>query len=203
MHAITPYLGVEPTRQRAWSHRFDSRRLNVGIVWRSTAEDRRNRYTFRSVPLGAFRPLAEVPGVTLYGLQVGPGTEEVTADTRSWLAANLEAATKDFRDAAAAIQALDVVVSADSGLAHLAGALRKSCFVLLPPHTSARWMSAAPEFADGGTVWYPSMRLFMQERPGDWSGPMRRIAATIRSLAAARTEPAEMASVAGGPGEAQ
>ena len=191
MQASTPYLSVEPARRHVWSDRFDPRRLNVGIVWRTTAENRRNPYMFRSVPLREFQALADVPGVTLYGLQVGAGTEEVTADTRSWLAANFESETRDFRDAAAAIDALDVVVSPDSGLAHLTGALGKPCFVLLPRHPSWRWMTAAPELAaSGGSVWYPDMRLFRQQAPGDWSAPMQQIADSLRTLALARTEPA-------------
>ncbi len=180
LSAVTPYLGVEPARRRAWSERFDRRCLNVGIVWRSKSTQSRDPYTFRSVPLTEFRRLA-IPGVTLYGLQVGPGAEEVTADTRSWLAANLDAETTDFREAAAAIAALDIVVSADCGIAHLVGALGKPGFILLPRYPSWRWMSAAPGFA-GDTVWYPSMRLLVQERPGDWSGPMQQAVDVIRTL---------------------
>jgi tetratricopeptide (TPR) repeat protein len=183
----TPYLDAEPARRRAWNERFDRRRLNVGLVWRSKSMRRRDPYTNRSVPLAEFRPLAAIPGVTLYGLQVGPGAEEVTADTRSWLAANLEAETKDFREAAAAIAALDAVVTADCGLAHLTGALGTPGFMLLPRYQSWRWMSAAPEFA-GGTAWYPSTRLFTQERAGDWSGPMQQVVEAVRSLALARTQ---------------
>ena len=191
MHAITPYIGVEAARRRAWSDRFDRRLLNVGIIWKTTAEACGNLHIFRSVPLDAFRPLAGVPGVTLYGLQVGPGAEEVTADTRSWLVTNLDAETRDFREAAAAIDALDVIVSADAGIAHLAGAIGKTCFVLLPKHASWRWMTAAPDFAangnasGNGTLWYPSMRVFQQNIAGDWSTPMRQIADNNRSLASA------------------
>jgi hypothetical protein len=183
--AITPYLGVDPALRRAWRERFDERSLNVGIIWRTKAAQRHDPYTFRSVPLAEFRRLALIPGVTLYGLQVGPGAEEVTTDTRSWLAANLDAETTDFREAAAAIAALDVVVSVDGGLAHLVGALGRPGFILLPRYPSWRWMSAAPGF-DGGTAWYPSMRLLVQEHPGDWSGPMQQAADAIRNLAMLR-----------------
>lgn len=182
---VTPYLTAEPARRRAWSERFDPRRLNVGLVWRSKSMRHRDPYTCRTVPLAEFQPLAAIPGVTLYGLQVGPGAEEVTADTRAWLAANLDAETTDFREAAAAIAALDAVVTADCGLAHLAGALGTPGFMLLPHHTSWRWMSAAPAFA-GTAAWYPSTRLFTQERAGDWSGPMQQAVEALRSLAVAR-----------------
>jgi tetratricopeptide (TPR) repeat protein len=178
-----PYLRVDPARRRAWSRRFDRRRFNVGIVWRSRHADVRNPYTFRSAPLSAFEALARVPGIAIHGLQVGPGCAELEQRHERWLVANLERECTDFVEAAAAIQALDAVVSVDTGVAHLAGALGRPGFFVLPRHPCDRWMTDAPTFDGASCVWYPSARLYVQERPGDWDTALARVAEDLAKLA--------------------
>ena len=181
-----PYVRADPAAVRAWRARFDPARLNVGIVWMSRAVESMNIYTFRSAPLAAFEPLSRVPGVTLHGLQVGPGAAEVTPATKAWLPANLEEECRDFGQAAAAIEVLDAVVSVDTSIAHLTGALGRPGFFLLPRCPDSRWMTAAPTFTNRACPWYPSARLYVQERPGDWGSVITQVAADLTHVAAAR-----------------
>jgi ADP-heptose:LPS heptosyltransferase len=88
----------------------------------------------------------------------------------------------DFADTAAAISALDFVVSVDTAAAHLAGALGKPVWVLLPHVADWRWL-----LDRGDSPWYPTARLYRQDKPGDWRGPLERVAAGLRRLAAGDT----------------
>jgi Flp pilus assembly protein TadD len=179
-----PYVSVDPALARTWRARFAPDRLNIGIVWRSRAVDAKNPYTYRSAPIDAFEPLARVPNVTVYGLQVGPGAADVTPETGRWLTANFADETREFAQAAAAIQALDATVSVDTSIAHLAGALGRPGFFLLPRSPDSRWMSEALT-ADRRCLWYPSARLYPQERPGDWGSAMQHVAEALTQMAAA------------------
>ncbi len=158
--------------------------LKVGVAWLSAAQDHENCYTFRSVPLEALRPLTSVPDTRFFGLQVraqGRGSG-------NWLAANLGEHFKDFSDAAAATLTVDVVVAADSAMAHLAGALGKLCFVLLPYFADWRWIndSAANRSA---CPWYPTVRLFRQTRPGDWGEVVKALSSALKDLLSPPAEP--------------
>jgi tetratricopeptide (TPR) repeat protein len=187
LRETVPYLSVDRERVAAWDRQFERPALHIGIAWRcADTHDARNPSTYRSVPLTAFEPLSRIPGVIVHGLQVGPGVSEITSSIRGWLRDNLPLDATDFRDAAAAIQALDVIVSADSSLAHLAGALGRRCWLLLPHYPAARWMTASPRAADGACVWYPSMRLCPQARPGDWGSAMQRVVDDCTTLAQAQ-----------------
>lgn len=190
-----PYVRVDPARRHAWRQRLDDRFLNVGLVWRSLIPEYHDPYLNRSMPAAEYRRLAVVPGVRLYGLQKGPGAAEVTARDGDWLTANWGEESGDFSDAAAAMQALDAVVTVDTGPAHVAGALGKTTFVLLPRSPNMAWMAHAPSFEDGGrSAWYPSARLYRQQQAGEWRPLVSRIAADLGVLACARRGALEGAS---------
>ena len=139
--------------------------FRVGIAWQGSPTFRGDRE--RSVPLAQFAPLARVPGVQLISLQKGNGTEQL-ADVSSQFSVrdmgdNLDAIGGAFMDTAAIMMNLDLVISSDTAIAHLAGALGVAVWVALPLVPDWRWQL---ERADN--PWYPSMRLFRQTRLGFW-----------------------------------
>jgi hypothetical protein len=171
-----PCLRVDAASELAWRRRLRPDRLNVGIIWRSRSAEEWNPYMFRSIPLAEFEALARVPGVALYGLQVGPGVQEMTSDTARWLTTNFEEISRDFADTAAVIRAMDAIVTVDTSTAHLAGALRQRCFVVLPRFPDPRWVTDAPDVKARGCPWYPSARLYLQDVPGQWTSAIARVA---------------------------
>jgi hypothetical protein len=117
------------------------------------------------------RILASIPRVTLYSLQCGEGRAELWNANPPFPAIDL---APDFPNTAAAIEALDLVVTIDTSIAHLAGALGKRTFLMLPYNASFQWMVNRED-----TAWYPAMRLFRQARPGVWSDVVNAVARTL------------------------
>lgn len=162
--ADVPYLHVEP------APRADDGRLHVGIVWKAGDWDDR-----RSVPVGLLAPLADIPGVALHVLQRGSGLAERPAGF------GVDAGSDDPLQAARAMRALDLLVTVDSMPAHLAGALGVPVWTLLQTKADWRWMEDRDD-----SPWYPTMRLFRQDRPGEWHPVIARVAAEIARLARGR-----------------
>ena len=173
--ADVPYLHADPAPLP------DDGRLAVGLVWRSGEWDDR-----RSVPFPLLAPLAEVPGVTLHLLQRGRALDEVPAGF------GVVSGSDDAAEAASVIRALDLVVTVDSMPAHLAGALAAPTWTLLHTDADWRWMEGRDD-----TPWYPTMRLFRQERPGDWEPVVARVAAGLARLAENRPS-RSLAALVGG-----
>ena len=163
--ARVPYLHVAP----AAGVRRAAGALAVGVAWRAGGWDDR-----RSVPPALLAPLTRVPGVTLHVLQRGPGLDERPPGF------GVVSGADDPLAAARIVRALDLVVTVDSMPAHLAGALGVPVWTLLHADADWRWM-------DGGerSPWYPTMRLFRQERAGDWEPVVARVAGALARLAAA------------------
>jgi hypothetical protein len=158
--------------------------LKVGVVWQGNPRFDWDRW--RSFPLTCLAPLAAVAGVSLVSLQKGPGAEQLR-DLRGRFAVadlgeELDAEGGAFVDTAAVIAGLDLVVSPDTAVAHLAGALGARAWLALPAAmVDWRWMVGRED-----TPWYPSMRLFRQERLGEWRAVFERMAEELRRLAAER-----------------
>jgi tetratricopeptide (TPR) repeat protein len=154
--------------------------FKVGIAWQGNPEMRDD--SLRSIPLLHFAPLAEVPGVTLVSLQTGPGTEQLanTVDkfrVTDW-SNRLDVNAGPFMDTAAVMENCDLVVTCDTVIAHLAGALGVPVWVALASVPSDyRWLLGRED-----SPWYPSMRLFRQRERGDWGSVFERIAAAVRGL---------------------
>lgn len=169
--AEVPYLGLSPTV--AIDLGDDSRTL-VGIAWagRPTHKNDSNR----SMPLELFAPLAEMPGISLVGLQFDARFDE--RDRVSWGddILDIRPQVDDFSDSATAIAGLDLVITVDTAVAHLAGALGKTAWVLLPFAPDWRWM-----LDRGDSPWYPSVRLFRQSSPSDWAPVMDAVVAALRA----------------------
>jgi hypothetical protein len=165
-------------------------RPRVGLVWAGQARpdlpgfrtlDRR-----RSAGLAAFAPLASLRDVMFVSLQAGPPARQ-EAPPGLVLEDAMQGVT-DFADTAAIIASLDLVVSVDTSVVHLAGLLGKPAFLLDRYDGCWRWLYGRTD-----SPWYPRLQIFRQDEPGDWSAPMQRIAAALDSQAVFRdfvTEPA-------------
>ena len=132
---------------------------------------------WRSPPLAAFERLARATGGTLVSLQKGPGVEQIAAVASRFnvvdLAADLDA-DGAFLDTAAVVSLVDLVITSDSAVAHLAGAMARPAWVVLPTAADWRWLTARED-----SPWYPTMRLFRQRAGGDWSEVFARVAAEL------------------------
>jgi hypothetical protein len=150
-------------------------RLKVGIVWSGSVTFRANAR--RATEVSRFLSLAEVPGVRLFSLQVGPRAPDLEAAGGLPLVIDLAPLLTDFADTAAAIEALDLVVMTDSAVAHLAGSLGKPVWNLLPHYAYWLYLRQRPD-----SPWYPSMRLFRQPRPGDWDSVFAQVRQALAAL---------------------
>ncbi|MFB3776007.1 MAG: tetratricopeptide repeat protein [Bryobacteraceae bacterium] len=156
--ARVPYLAVEEERRQRWRERMaHERELRVGLAWKGNPLQPDDR--FRSVSWETLAPLTAVSGVTWFSLQYG----ERPGPSQGGPLVDLGPETEDLRDAAAAIEQLDLVISVDSAMAHLAGALGRPVWVLLAHLPDWRWLLGRQT-----TPWYPTARLFRQPRRGDW-----------------------------------
>ena len=161
-------------------------RLRIGLLWAASEWD-----TSRSVPLQALKPLLALRGVRWFSLQQGPAA--LAAEDAAWPIEPLWRRTTDAENAAAAMLALDLVITVDGMPAHLAASLGRPTWLLLKHHADWRW-GAHPS----RTPWYRSMRLFRQPAPGDWASAVAGIAAQLRAMTHAPTR----TSGAGRPGDA-
>ncbi|MBF0126380.1 MAG: glycosyltransferase family protein [Magnetococcales bacterium] len=171
-----PYLAPPAGRLQAWRERLaPARGMRVGVVWKGDPSHGNDAH--RSLPdLTVLAPLWRVPGVTMISLQKGRGEEEARHPPPGQPVTHLGEALTDWGESAAAVMALDLLISIDSAVAHLAGALGKRCWVMLPARgCDWRWMLERED-----SPWYPEvMRLFRQTRPGVWSDVVERMVAEL------------------------
>ncbi|MDH7598435.1 MAG: tetratricopeptide repeat protein [Sedimentisphaerales bacterium] len=168
-----PYLHPDQDQVASWKARFSKQDLNVGIVWagKPTHGNDRNR----SCRLEHFLKLLGIPGVKLYSLQKGPAARQMEGLGRP--IEDLADQLQDMMDTACCVAALDLVISVDTAVAHLAGALARPVWTLLPFAPDYRWMLGRAD-----SPWYPTMRLFRQDRPRDWDGVFERLASELEGL---------------------
>jgi tetratricopeptide (TPR) repeat protein len=174
--ADVPYLAAPADRLQRWGKRLAGSELRVGLVWAGSVVDPN-----RSLPLAWFAPLTRIPGTRWYGLQKGAAADQALAEglppgmDLSLIGVEFE----DFGDTAAAAACLDLILSIDTSVAHLSGALAKPTYLLLDYCSDWRWLLEREE-----SPWYPTMRLFRQQRPGDWSAPLTRVGRELETLSA-------------------
>lgn len=177
-----PYLSAERGLVANWSRRLSGiSGLKVGLVWAGNPEFKDDRR--RSPGLAALLPLLDVPGVSFFALQKGGGRADLER-CGGGLGGNftdLGPDITDFADTAAIMSNLDLTISSCTAPPHLAGALGRPVWTLLPLNADWRWREAGTR-----TGWYPGMRLFRQERSGDWAPVVARVRDALVSLAAAR-----------------
>ncbi|MBF0295755.1 MAG: tetratricopeptide repeat protein [Magnetococcales bacterium] len=178
--AAIPYVRPLPDRMAAWHPLLAVAGLRVGLAWRGNPAHRNDRN--RSLPgLRTLAPLWNVPGVTFFSLQMGEGAQEARQPPAAQPVIHLGDAIRDCADTAAIVGQLELIITVDTALAHLAGALGKACWVLLPAiDPDWRWMHDRDD-----ALWYPvGMRLFRQVRPGDWSEVLQRVQRALEAEAA-------------------
>lgn len=175
------YLRPDPALIARWRARLPPSRgaLRVGLVWAGDprAGEPRAHYADkrRSIPLTAFAPLGQVEGVEFFSLQWGKARDEIASSGLALI--DLMGEVSDFADTAALIAGLDLVVSVDTAVAHLAGALGKPVWLLSRFDGCWRWLTKRED-----SPWYPSMRLFRQEAPGSWAPVIARVRSALSAL---------------------
>ena len=186
-----PYLSPDPADVTAWARRLDGvEGFRVGLCWAGGARpDQPIAHAIdlrRSLPLEAFRPLADIPGVRFVSLQKGPPAAEIVT-AGDWPSGPIVDRTHelhDFADTAALVANLDLVIACDTSAAHLAGAVGKPVWILNRFDSCWRWGHGRED-----SPWYPTGRLFNQTEPGDWASVIKAVKdrlARERSLAAER-----------------
>ena len=172
--AQVPYLFADSGKSVAWRKRLSPDGFRVGLVWAGTDTDPR-----RACHLKWLKMLSDVPGVYLYGLQKGIAVEQIEVEglPQGMRMTNLGQEFDDFADTAAVVENLDLVVSIDTSVAHLAGAMGKPVWVMLPYAADWRWFLNRDD-----SPWYPTMRLFRQPDPGNWASVGRHIATELQNF---------------------
>jgi tetratricopeptide (TPR) repeat protein len=174
-----PYLSADTDSVARWAKRLGSQDLKIGIAWQGNP-DRRLDWG-RSIPLAEFVPLARLPNVRLISLQKKHGLDQcanLPAGVKmEILSDELDSGPDAFMDTAAVMGNLDLIITSDTSIAHLAGALGRPTWVALKRVPDWRWLL---ERAD--CPWYPTMRLFRQQMPGDWKSVFLRIKKELHEL---------------------
>jgi hypothetical protein len=179
--AAVPYLAADRTLMVQWRERLASQTgFRIGVNWRGRGGE--GVLAMRDIPARWFASLAEVPGVRLISLQQGPARQELSAELGDSRLVDfgdeLDTAHGAFMDTAAILQSLDLVITSDTSIAHLAGALGVSVWVALPLAPDWRWQLARRD-----SPWYPTMRLYRQQKLGDWESVFEEIRADLLSAA--------------------
>jgi tetratricopeptide (TPR) repeat protein len=176
--AQTPYLHAEPALVEKWWQRIGADGFKIGICW--TGSNNTDMGIDRSFPLKALAPLAAIPGVRFISLQQVDGLDQLadlpSGMTVETLGDDFDSGPDAFVDTAAAMQSLDLIISCDTSVAHLAGALGRPCWTALKHQPEWRWT-----LQEKTTPWYPGMSLFRQDAPGDWASVFAAMAATLKA----------------------
>ncbi|HKB96189.1 MAG TPA: tetratricopeptide repeat-containing glycosyltransferase family protein [Rhizomicrobium sp.] len=170
--ASVPYLKAESERAARWRTRIGEKGFKIGISWQGA----RGGVTSRAMPLRYFQGLSRLPGVRLISLQKGFGTEQL-ADLPGVesLGEDFDSGPDGLLDSAAVMQSLDLTITLDSALAHLAGALGRPVWVALKRVPDWRWLLGRAD-----SPWYPGMVLFRQKMEADWAGVFAEMESQVR-----------------------
>ena len=174
--AKVPYVSVDSAEAMQWRERLNLSKdvLNVGLVWAGSAVNKNDRN--RSAKLNDFAPLAKIPGVRWISLQLGSPAQQLAQRKAGWKIDDPTPDVRDFSDAALMTQ-LDLILTVDTSVAHVAGALACPVWVVVPFVPDFRWLLDRDD-----SPWYPTMRLFRQKRAGDWKGVIDQVGAALGSL---------------------
>ena len=165
-----PYLRADAEDAGRWQRRLadHSPLVKVGLGWAGSPAHRND--CNRSMKLATLAPLGQVPGARFFSLQKGEAAAETKTPPAGMELVDWTQELKDFADTAALIANLDLVIAVDTAVVHLAGAMGKPVWTLLPFVSDWRWLLERQD-----SPWYPSMRLFRQPRIGDWDGVITRV----------------------------
>lgn len=180
-----PYIKADPQRVEKWRARLPKDKKLIGIAWAGNPDSPAEKG--RSAPLEAFAPLAELPNVALVVLQKGKGFQEVETvsfrDKLVLLGDEFDEGGQAFLDSAAVMMSLDHIVSVDTSILHVAGALGRPTALLLRREPDWHWLAR-----ESDNVWYPSVTLYRQKNSGEWSEPMGRLCEALQKNDEAVTE---------------
>jgi Flp pilus assembly protein TadD len=172
-----PYLSVDVGARDVWQKRLDTLPpgLNVGIVWAGspTHDNDRNR----SMRLSQFAPFAKLDGINWISLQKGGAGAQVNSASQQLVTIDWTTDIHDFEDSAALIECLDLVISVDTSAVHLAGALNKPVWAMIPFAPDWRWLLDRTD-----SPWYPSLRLFRQKHRGNWDTVIAEVVQALKEL---------------------
>ncbi len=178
--APLPYVSADPVRRAHWRAVLGLTNTDlacgfrIGLVWAGTPTHPNDRN--RSIPLPDLAPLLEVPGLRWFSLQVGPSRAAAVEAGGGGRLEDIGHRLGNFADTAAVLADLDLVVTVDTAVAHLAGALHRPAWVLLPYAPDWRWLLERSD-----SPWYPTLRLFRQTAPGDWSPVVAAVADSLKT----------------------
>lgn len=178
-----PYLSAPAEQRSLWRDKLGAETvLKLGLVWAGSSSHANDRN--RSVRLSQLMPLTHIPGIKLFSLQKGEQAAELANLAPGISMVDLGSQVQDFAQSAAVVEQLDLVISVDTAMAHLAGALGKRVWTLITWHPEWRWLCDRLD-----SPWYPTMRLFRQPSAGDWQSVINQVAVELRQLAAAKAIP--------------
>lgn len=171
--ATVPYVYPDPVNVATWKKRLEVLGPNrkVGLSWAGKPSHGNDRN--RSIPLATLAPLAEVPGVEFFRLHKGPSPQSRECGLKP---TDYTAEFTDFLDTASLMMNLDLIITVDTSIAHLAGALGKPTLVMLPFVADWRWLIDRTD-----SPWYPTVRLYRQPKEGDWKSVVGKVAADLKS----------------------
>jgi Flp pilus assembly protein TadD len=178
----TPYLRADPTKVAGWAKRLKpAKGLRVGLVWAGGARPNQPELEHvnrrRSMTLATLAPLAQATGVSFVSLQKGPPASEAHAPPPGMTLLDVTDELNDFTDTAALVDTLDLVISVDTAVAHLAAAMGKPVWLLNRFDTCWRWLLNRDD-----SPWYPTLRLFRQPAPNDWATPVAALVDALHLL---------------------
>ena len=183
----TSYIKVPKQKILEWKHKLATeKRPIIGINWQGNPQIEKTNLAGRSLLLNAFTPIIERTGVSVLSLQKGFGSEQLTdcSFLHRFVGCQGEISQIwDFVETAAMILNCDLIITSDTAVAHLAGGLGKTTWLLLSNVPDWRWGIAGET-----SFWYPSMRLFRQRERGNWSEVMQRVATALESFASSRID---------------
>jgi tetratricopeptide (TPR) repeat protein len=188
--ARIPYVHAQPAHVEKWRQRLQADGLRIGISFAGSPNQGLDRW--RSIPLTQLTPLLDVEGATFYSLQMGAPAAQIEQLGPLARLVDLQHQQEDFSDTAAIIANLDLVISVDTSVAHLAGAMGKPVWVLLHNAPDWRWMLQRDD-----SPWYPTARLFRQSSHGSWADVVANVARELRQLLAGRGDPDPTSKVTG------
>jgi tetratricopeptide (TPR) repeat protein len=175
-----PYVRPDAKEVAAERRRWPHNGLRVGICWAGNPQYRSDEQ--RSMPLRTLLPLVDVPGIAWFSLQMGPACGQMPGLREKFPLVDASSGARDFTETAALVATLALVISVDTSVAHLAGAMGRPVWVVLPHSSDWRWMEERED-----SPWYPTARLFRQRTSGDWGKPVERMQTELRRAVEEKT----------------
>jgi len=168
------HFTVNLDKKTFWHQQLPPDQLNIGLVWAGNPKYSNDKN--RSIPLVDFAEIANLRNIHLYSLQKGPPRKQINTVPFPQKITDSSAHLKDFSDTAAIVSELDLIISVDTAVVHLAASLNKPTWVMIPYVPDWRWQKAGKN-----SLWYPSVKLFRQSKPGNWNTVISEIKRKIES----------------------